>query len=99
MTLPITSRPTRDGCTRLAATIPLAAFPCILTTAGRGASTTITITITITCAISKQQNLFDAEPPPWELDDVERQWIATVVVPNGPPRELDYLVPELCASG
>jgi len=43
---------------------------------------------------SKQQNLFDAEPPPWELDDVERQWIATVVVPNGPPRELDYLVPD-----
>ncbi|HUY32220.1 MAG TPA: primosomal protein N' [Pirellulales bacterium] len=43
---------------------------------------------------TKQQNLFDAEPPRWELDDVERQWIAAVVVPKGPPRELDYLVPD-----
>ena len=46
---------------------------------------------------SKQQDLFDTEPPAWELDDVERHWIATVVVPNGPPQELDYLVPDALA--
>ena len=42
----------------------------------------------------KQQQLFDSEPAPWELDDAEQHWVATIVVPGGPPQELDYLVPE-----
>jgi len=42
----------------------------------------------------KQQQLFDSEPAPWELDDAQQGWVATVVVPGGPPQALDYLVPE-----
>ena len=43
----------------------------------------------------KQQQLFDSEPAPWELDDAQQHWVATIVVPGGPPQELDYLVPEM----
>jgi primosomal protein N' (replication factor Y) len=43
---------------------------------------------------SEQQSLFDVEPPAWELDDLERLWVAGVVVPTGPPQELDYAVPD-----
>ncbi|HVX61086.1 MAG TPA: primosomal protein N' [Pirellulales bacterium] len=43
---------------------------------------------------NKQQQLFDSEPAPWELDDAQQHWVATIVVPGGPPQELDYLVPE-----
>ncbi|HUY89750.1 MAG TPA: primosomal protein N' [Pirellulales bacterium] len=42
----------------------------------------------------RQQQLFDPEPAPWELDDARQHWVATIVVPGGPPQELDYLVPE-----
>jgi primosomal protein N' (replication factor Y) len=42
---------------------------------------------------NKQQNLFDSDAPPWELDDADQRLIASVVFPTGAPREYDYLVP------
>ncbi|HEX5442939.1 MAG TPA: primosomal protein N' [Pirellulales bacterium] len=42
----------------------------------------------------EQQQLFDTEAPPWELDDAERRWVATLVIPGGPRQEFDYLVPD-----
>jgi primosomal protein N' (replication factor Y) len=41
-----------------------------------------------------QQQLFETAPPPWELDDAECRWIATLVLPSGPDQEFDYLVPD-----
>lgn len=41
-----------------------------------------------------QQPLFDTDAPPWELDDAERRWVATLVIPGGPRQEFDYLVPD-----
>jgi primosomal protein N' (replication factor Y) len=41
-----------------------------------------------------QQQLFETAPPPWELDDMECRWIATLVLPSGPEQEFDYLVPD-----
>src|SRR5687767_13547533 len=50
--------------------------------------------------MSQQQSLFDTAPAPWELDDVTERLVATVVIPGGPPGELDYLAPEkLLAEG
>jgi primosomal protein N' (replication factor Y) len=43
---------------------------------------------------TRQQSLFDTEPPPWEVDDAGEQLVATVVFATGPPGEFDYLVPE-----
>ncbi len=42
----------------------------------------------------KQQSLFDNEPAAWEIDDSAQKLVATVVIPGGPPGELDYLAPE-----
>jgi len=45
-------------------------------------------------APSKQQRLFDDEPAAWEVDDEAERLIATVVFPQGPPKPLDYVVPD-----
>ena len=42
----------------------------------------------------KQQNLFEVEPPGWEVDDSIERLVATVVFPTGAPKEYDYLVPD-----
>lgn len=42
----------------------------------------------------QQQNLFDADAQPWELDDAAELLVAEVVLPNGPAKGLDYQVPE-----
>lgn len=47
---------------------------------------------------SKQQNLFDTEPPAWELDDAEQKRVAQVVLSTGPAGEFSYLVPEVFAD-
>ncbi len=43
--------------------------------------------------MSRQQSLFETEPPPWEVDDASEQLVATVVIAGGPTGEFDYLVP------
>ncbi|MEX0938954.1 MAG: primosomal protein N' [Pirellulales bacterium] len=47
---------------------------------------------------SPQRNLFDTEPPAWELEDQEHALVATVVIPGGPEHELDYSVPDVLAG-
>ena len=42
----------------------------------------------------KQHNLFDVEPPEWEADAAEERCVATVVLPTGLTRPLDYSVPD-----
>lgn len=44
--------------------------------------------------MSQQQQLFETEPAPWEMDASEQQLVATVVLGEGPVGEFDYLVPE-----
>lgn len=47
----------------------------------------------------KQQQLFESDPAPWEADDAAERLVATVAFASGPPKPLDYLVPdELCAE-
>jgi primosomal protein N' (replication factor Y) (superfamily II helicase) len=46
-----------------------------------------------------QQQLFETAPPPWELDDAESRWIATLVLATGPEQEFDYLVPDELRPG
>src|SRR3990170_814132 len=41
-----------------------------------------------------QQTLFEIEPPSWEVDDAAQQFVATVVLPDGPAGEFDYVVPD-----
>ncbi|MBN2024754.1 MAG: primosomal protein N' [Pirellulales bacterium] len=44
-----------------------------------------------------QQQFFDDEPAPWEADAEAIRRVATIVFPDGPPGEFDYVVPEpLC---
>lgn len=43
---------------------------------------------------SRQPGLFDLSPEPWEADDLDQSRVARVVIPSGPPRELDYRVPD-----
>jgi len=43
---------------------------------------------------NQQRNLFDLEPPPWELDDVADRPLATVVFPERPAGEFDYEIPD-----
>ena len=43
--------------------------------------------------MSEQKALFDVQPDPWELDDMEEQRIATVVFAEGAPGEFDYTIP------
>ncbi len=42
----------------------------------------------------QQQNLFELEPAPWDLDDARQQLVAKVVFASGPRQEFDYAVPE-----
>jgi len=44
--------------------------------------------------MTRQQSLFDREPPPWEIDDAETQLVATVVPAAGVEGEFDYLIPD-----
>ncbi len=41
-----------------------------------------------------QRQLFETEPAPWEADDQGRQLVASVLLPSGPAKEFDYLVPD-----
>ena len=41
-----------------------------------------------------QASLFETEPDPWDLDAQEDRLVATVVLPTGPDRVYDYLVPD-----
>ena len=43
---------------------------------------------------TQQRSLFDLTPDPWEEDHEPEKLVATVVFPEGPPQELDYLVPD-----
>ena len=45
---------------------------------------------------NNQQNLFETDPPPWEIDDAGHQLVATIVLSEGPTGAFDYLVPESC---
>ncbi len=40
-----------------------------------------------------QQSLFDVDPPPWRSDAEAERLVATIVFPDGPAGEFDYLVP------
>jgi len=42
----------------------------------------------------QQPNLFDTDPPPWELDDEAERLIASVVLSNVPGGPFDYIVPD-----
>lgn len=46
----------------------------------------------------QQQNLFDTQPPDWELDDAQICRVARVVLSTGPPGAFDYLVPDTFAD-
>jgi primosomal protein N' (replication factor Y) len=41
-----------------------------------------------------QQQLFELDPTPWELDAAQTQLVATVVFPTGPEKTFDYSVPD-----
>lgn len=41
-----------------------------------------------------QQQLFELDPTPWELDAAQTQLVATVVFPTGPEKPFDYSVPD-----
>jgi primosomal protein N' (replication factor Y) len=43
---------------------------------------------------SRQQQLFDAEPAPWDLDAADVHPIAEVVLASGPDAVFDYIVPD-----
>ncbi len=44
--------------------------------------------------MATQQSLFNTEPDPWEEDDQSDRLVATVVLPGGLTKELDYVVPD-----
>lgn len=44
--------------------------------------------------MSKQQSLFETQPADWEIDAESQRLQATIVLPQGPPGEFDYLVPD-----
>jgi hypothetical protein len=44
-----------------------------------------------------QRELFDSQPA-WEEDDARQGIVATVVLPDGVDKPLDYLVPEALAA-
>jgi len=48
--------------------------------------------------MSKQQQLFDTDPPPWELDDRADWLVARVVFAQNPYGPYDYSVPHTCAG-
>ncbi|MCC7085250.1 MAG: primosomal protein N' [Pirellulales bacterium] len=41
-----------------------------------------------------QQQLFETDPAPWELDAAQTQTVATVIFPMGPEKSFDYAVPD-----
>lgn len=43
--------------------------------------------------VDQQANLFDTDPAPWELDSVADRALATIVFPEAPRGEFDYLIP------
>ena len=43
---------------------------------------------------AEQRALFDVQPDPWDLDDMQEQLVATVVFAEGAPGEFDYSIPE-----
>ncbi len=46
-----------------------------------------------------QQNLFEVDAPPWEVDDQDDRFVASVVFPEAPYGPFDYAVPDrLCAD-
>ena len=45
-----------------------------------------------------QQNLFDTDPPEWEVDAAAKQLVATLVLTTGLDGEFDYLVPDSMAD-
>jgi hypothetical protein len=47
---------------------------------------------------ARQQDLFAADPEPWELDAAELRTVASVVLPTGPGGPYDYEVPECFAD-
>jgi primosomal protein N' (replication factor Y) (superfamily II helicase) len=49
-------------------------------------------------AANQQQQLFDAEPEPWELDAAELRTVATVIFPAGAGGPYDYEVPDCFAD-
>ena len=42
----------------------------------------------------KQQNLFETEQPPWEVDAAADRAFATVVLPTTPFGPYDYVIPD-----
>lgn len=48
--------------------------------------------------MAKQQELFDSEPAPWELDETDDRLVATIVLPEAPYGPFDYAVPESLRS-
>ncbi|MBI2480581.1 MAG: primosomal protein N' [Planctomycetia bacterium] len=44
--------------------------------------------------MAKQQELFDSQPTPWELDESDDRLVATIVLPEAPFGPFDYAVPE-----
>jgi primosomal protein N' (replication factor Y) len=48
--------------------------------------------------MTKQRELFDPEPAPWELDEADDRPVATVVLPETPFGPFDYLVPDDLSS-
>jgi len=49
---------------------------------------------------SHQQNLFETEPQPWELDAQQQRLVASIAMSAGPNKVFDYLVPEkFCDEG
>ena len=48
--------------------------------------------------MAKQQELFDSEPAPWELDERDDRLVATIVLPEAPLGPFDYAVPEALRS-
>jgi primosomal protein N' (replication factor Y) len=47
---------------------------------------------------ANQQQLFDAEPEPWELDAADLRTVATVIFPSGAGGPYDYQIPECFAD-
>lgn len=44
--------------------------------------------------MSKQQQLFDPQPAPWEIDEADDRPLATIVLPEAPFGPFDYAIPE-----
>jgi len=42
----------------------------------------------------QQQELFDPEEAPWQVDDADEALVASVLMPIGPPTPFDYRVPD-----